>query len=240
MKKNYLISTLFLLVFISCQNFEKKVEIKKAENVSNDTKIGEINYERIDPKNADFRLLNDKLDKLLVNKGQTKLILKYNKSTENIVYFIFKEKVVSQNVYEKDTISTKNLYAYIYEKNKNELKQKIKFQDFGNELYSPIFFYDYCIIDDANKDGIIEFYLSYYGESDGLDAKPLKVIIYTQDNLISEFKKSKTTAFYPAGNENDSYYLDYDSNWKNLPESIKTKSKAILNEIKNKKIIDNK
>jgi hypothetical protein len=117
------------------------------------------------------------------------------------------------------------------------LNEKIKFQDFGNVVYYPEFFYDYCIIEDANRDGIVEYYLTYYGESDGLDAKPLKVIIYTQDKLISEFKKSKITAFYPAGNENDIYYVDFDSNWKTLPEGIKNKSKAILNEIKNKKII---
>lgn len=43
-----------------------------------------------------------------------------------------------------------------------------------------MYFINYCEVGDADKDGFPEFYLTYFGESDGLDAKPLKVIVYTK------------------------------------------------------------
>lgn len=57
---------------------------------------------------------------------------------------------------------------------------QITFKDFAKDLGQPMYFINYCEVGDADKDGFPEFYLTYFGESDGLDAKPLKVIVYTK------------------------------------------------------------
>lgn len=134
------------------------------------------------------------------------------------------EKPIDTNVY-----SEHNLYALILLHDHGTEIEKLKFQDFGNEVYWPEFDYANCSISDEDKDGMPEFYLSYMGESDGLDAKPYKQIIYTQTpKTKATFIKSKATAFYPAGNEEDVYRVEYDSNWKTLPQAIQQKSNNII------------
>ncbi len=132
----------------------------------------------------------------------------------------------------QDTIvySDHNLYALVLLHDHNGVIEKVKFQDFGNAVYWPEFDYPNCSISDENKDGSPEFYLSYIGLSDGLDAKPYKQIIYTiPDNSKGKyFEKSKATAFYPSGNETDVYTIEYETNWNSLPQNIKIKSKQIL------------
>lgn len=128
-----------------------------------------------------------------------------------------------------DTIimSEHELYAFVLLHDQGTVQEKIKFQDFGNQVYWPEFDYPFCSVSDENKDGIPEFYLSYMGNSDGLDPKPFKQIIYTFTNTDSSFLKAKTTAFYPV-EEEDVYHIEYDSNWKKLPAEIQKKSSKLL------------
>lgn len=125
-------------------------------------------------------------------------------------------------------ISKHNIYAFVLTSEKDRVLEKVKFQDFGNEVYWPEFDYVNCLISDENSDEKPEFYLSYLGESDGLDAEQYKQIIYAIPNNDEVFTKSKATAYYPAGNEEDVYKVEYDENWKSLPKSIQIKSKRLL------------
>jgi hypothetical protein len=135
-----------------------------------------------------------------------------------------------------DTIvqSIHNLYAFILIEDHGGVVEKARFQDFGNEIYWPSFDYQHCNISDEDKDGRPEFYLSYMCESDGLDAKAYKQIIYSYPGLpdSKSLIKAKATAFYPAGNEDDVYHIEYESNWKTLSDAIKKKSLQILAEHK--------
>lgn len=141
--------------------------------------------------------------------------------------------VVEKYYNEPFTISEHNLYAFIIENKNNVLIKKITFQDFGNEVFWPEFDYSNCSISDENQDGMPEFYLSYMCESDGLDAKPFKQIIYTFDTKNqTKLIKSKTTAYYSAGNEGETYKTESDFNWNKLPKLIRFKSKLILNKHK--------
>jgi hypothetical protein len=142
--------------------------------------------------------------------------------------------VVRKDYNESYTISDHNLYAFILLSDHGGIIEKVKFQDFGNVVYFPEFDYPNCFISDENKDGIPEFYISYMGNSDGLDAKAYKQIIYTFTKTKNEFVKSKATAYYPAGNPEDEYYEEFDANWKLLPERIQRRSKKILTDYKMK------
>lgn len=132
----------------------------------------------------------------------------------------------------RDTIlySEHNLYAFVLLHDHGGLVEKAKFQDFGNVVYWPEFDYKNCSISDEDKDGMPEFYLSYMGDSDGLDAKPFKQIIYSIPDLSAHKNntKSKATAYYPSGNEEDVYHVEYDENWKQLSKNIKLKSQKII------------
>jgi hypothetical protein len=54
-------------------------------------------------------------------------------------------------------IEIKNLRAYIMLSDHGGYARLKKFQDDGNEVYWPEFFYDDCFIDDADGDGNTEF-----------------------------------------------------------------------------------
>ena len=173
------------------------------------------------------------------NKNVT-MIIKVSSSWGNFFWFFEKEIKEETRVGQpNDTLTIKyhNLYAYLMLEDHGGLVQVAKFQDFGNEVYFPEFQYPYCLVDDADNDGVPEFYLTYFGLSDGLDEKPLKLIIYSSKNVIhSAYVKSKATAWYPGGNEDDSYRIEYDANWNKLQKSIQVRGMKILNEIKNEHI----
>ena len=149
--------------------------------------------------------------------------------------FIFTEKLIKQEKFggsnDSYVFTQKNLHAYVLLQDHGGYLKKAVFKDFGNEVYWPEFQYKYCLVDDADKNGIPEFYVSYFGESDGLDAKPFKVITYTYDDHNTMFK-SKATALYPAGNEEDVYTIEYDTNSNLLAKAIRKKIKWMLDDYK--------
>ena len=87
-------------------------------------------------------------------------------------------KKVEKGTYFEGT--PKDLYSGIFLEDHGGLIPQITFKDFAKDLGQPMYFINYCEVGDADKDGFPEFYLTYFGESDGLDAKPLKVIVYTK------------------------------------------------------------
>jgi hypothetical protein len=128
--------------------------------------------------------------------------------------------------------STHDLYAFVFVEDHGGLLEKARFQDFGNVVYWPAFDYPNCSVSDEDQNNSPEFYLTYMGHSDGLDAKEYKQIIYSFPKNSHTLSKSKITAFYPAGNEDDVYKEVPDTNWKVLPKKIQTKSKQILGNYK--------
>lgn len=197
------------------------------------------------------------LDQQYPNKGKITLLINATTPHQGSYAFLFKEKILSETHYGGDssdvygtlpngtfgvvrrdynepyTTTIKNVYAYVLIEDHGGYVEKRKFQDFGNEVYFPEFLYDYCLVDDADANGDPEFYLTYFGLSDGLDAKPLKVIVY-----CSSYPKAKATAYYPAGNEEDVYHVTYDDGWGMLPKKIQQRANAIIKEVKDKKLVD--
>lgn len=120
----------------------------------------------------------------------------------------------------------KDLHSGIFLEDHGGLIQQITFKDFAKGLSQPRYLINFCEIGDANNDGFPEFYLTYFEESDGLDAKPLKVIVYTSMSK-KEFSKSKITGWIPF-QEEDQYREEKDENFKLLPNAIKMKAEKIL------------
>lgn len=237
--KLFFISVLFITTACSC----KFSEDGKDSGDKNVKPVLKIRY--LHEKDPDFKLLNNAI--VNIGKGKTKLLIDVRtKSLEHYI-FAFKENIIKISNYGGDSVdvygldnkpvrkdyvepvsdTTKTLSAFIIKEQNNTYIKKCTFQDSGNELYYPTFEYKYCLADDIDSDGQPEFYLTYFGESDGLDAKPLKVITYYR------FNKVKATAYYPAGNEEDEYHVDYDKNWKTLPKIIQKKVNHILESRKN-------
>ncbi|MBE5321325.1 hypothetical protein IM793_19340 [Pedobacter sp. MR2016-19] len=232
--KLFFISVLFITVVCSCKFAEDE------KNSGNKSVKPALKIRYLHEKDPDFNLLNNSI--VNIGKGKTKLLIDVRtKSLEHYI-FAFKENIIKISNYGGDSVdvygldnkpvrkdyvepvsdTTKMLSAFIIKEQNNKYIKKCTFQDSGSELYYPTFEYKYCLADDIDNDGQPEFYLTYFGESDGLDAKPLKVITYYH------FKKVKATAYYPAGNEEDEYYIDYDKNWKTLPKIIQKKVNHIL------------
>jgi len=232
--KLFFISMLFITVVCSCKFAED------GKNSGNKSVKPALKIRYLHEKDPDFNLLNNSI--VNIGKGKTKLLIDVRtKSLEHYI-FAFKENIIKISNYGGDSVdvygldnkpvrkdyvepvsdTTKMLSAFIIKEQNNKYIKKCTFQDSGSELYYPTFEYKYCLADDIDNDGQPEFYLTYFGESDGLDAKPLKVITYYH------FEKVKATAYYPAGNEEDEYYIDYDKNWKTLPKIIQKKVNHIL------------
>lgn len=193
--------------------------------------------ERLYKKDAAF---NEILDEFWGGGKNATMVIKVGSSYGHYIWIFEKErKEENRNLGTNDEISFKyhNIYANLLVEDHGGTLLMAKFQDFGGPLYFPEFQYPYCQVDDADHDGSPEFYLTYFGFGDGLDAKPLKVIIYTASQSARKFEKSKATAWYPAGNEEDSYHVEYDANWAELPKAIQLRGKKILNDIKNKKVV---
>ncbi|CAH0204067.1 hypothetical protein [Chryseobacterium sp. Bi04] len=129
------------------------------------------------------------------------------------------------------TENPKDLHAGIFLEDHGGLIPQIAFKDFAQGLAQPKYLINFCEIGDADHDGFPEFYLTYFEESDGLDAKPLKVIVYTN---IGEktFSKAKITGWIPF-QEEDLYREEKDANFKLLPKMIRLKAEKILKDAKN-------
>lgn len=182
--------------------------------------------------------------------GNTTMIIRAD-SKQGIFYFVFKKKLkadasttkivlenygnlrsdaTSEDMEVSEVLTEHNLYAFVFVEDHGGLLLKARFQDFGNPVYWPQFDYQSCFVADVDADGFPEFYLSYMGDSDGLDAKPYKQIVYYNDVVekIAAWKKGKATAYYPSENEEDVYHVDYDDIWKAMPPKIRERSADIL------------
>ena len=126
--------------------------------------------------------------------------------------------------------SPKDLHAGIFLEDHGGLIPQVTFKDFAQGLAQPRYLINFCEIGDADKNGFPEFYLTYFEESDGLDAKLLKVIVYT-DRGGKTWSKSKITGWIPF-QEEDQYREVKDENFKLLPKEIRLKAEKILKEAK--------
>ncbi|SFO16042.1 hypothetical protein SAMN05421741_12321 [Paenimyroides ummariense] len=124
----------------------------------------------------------------------------------------------------------KDLHSGIYLEDHGGIVLVMTFKDFAKGLSQPRYLINYCEIADADNNGFPEFYLTYFEESDGLDVKPLKVIVYTKNNSKT-FSKSKITAWLPFQPE-DKYREEMDDNFRLLPKAIKMRAENILKEAK--------
>lgn len=120
----------------------------------------------------------------------------------------------------------KDLYAGIFLEDHGGIIPQVTFKDFAVGLAQPRYLINFCELADANKDGFPEFYLTYFEDSDGLDSKPLKVIVYTKTEE-KKISKSKITAWIPF-QEEDKYREVKDTNFRALPEEIRLKAEKIL------------
>ncbi|MGJ1261908.1 hypothetical protein [Sphingobacterium spiritivorum] len=125
----------------------------------------------------------------------------------------------------------KDLDAGIFLEDHGGLIQQISFKDFAKGLAQPRYLINFCEVADADKNEFPEFYLTYFEESDGLDAKPLKVIVYTNTGG-KKLSKSKITGWIPF-QEEDQYREERDANFKLLPKAIRLKAEKILKDAKN-------
>lgn len=126
--------------------------------------------------------------------------------------------------------NSKDLHAGIFLEDHGGLIPQVTFKDFAQGLAQPRYLINFCEIGDADKNGFPEFYLTYFEESDGLDAKPLKVIVYTKTGGKT-LSKSKITGWIPF-QEEDQYREVKDANFSLLPKEIRLKAEKILKEAK--------
>jgi len=115
-----------------------------------------------------------------------------------------------------------HIFAFCGLNDHGGLLPMFRMRDFANEVYWPKFIYEESGPADMDNDGRAEYYLVYHADSDGLDAKPVKVLVYWN------FKKYKATAYYPAGNPEDRYRIEYDAGWQKLPRPVAQKAESIL------------
>ncbi|PRD55983.1 hypothetical protein [Sphingobacterium gobiense] len=144
------------------------------------------------------------------------------------VWFLNESKAKNSAYFDNNP---KDLHAGIFLEDHGGLLPQIVFKDFAVGLAQPKYLINSCEIGDANNDGFPEFYLTYFEESDGLDAKPLKVIVYTR-LAGDKFSKSKVTAWIPFQLE-DQYREEKDANFRLLPQDIGRKAEKILKVAKN-------
>ncbi|MGJ1420155.1 hypothetical protein ACR79T_11060 [Sphingobacterium spiritivorum] len=124
-----------------------------------------------------------------------------------------------------------DLHAGIFLEDHGGLIPQIIFKDFAKGLAQPRYLINFCEVGDADKNEFPEFYLTYFEESDGLDAKPLKVIVYTNTGG-KKLSKSKITGWIPF-QEEDQYREERDANFKLLSKAIRLKAEKILKDAKN-------
>lgn len=182
--------------------------------------------ERIFPSQLKYKVLMDEPGNPL--PGNPVLILNYFAEKEGSYLFFFNE-IISKT---KGALTDQptDLYAGLYIEDHGGIKQLITFKDFAGILSQPNYLLDYCVAADADKNKSPEFYLTYFEDSDGLDAKPLKVIVYTKKS--DAFVKSKVTAWIPYQTE-DQLRTEKDENFKKLPQTIQKKAEELLNQSMN-------
>ncbi len=177
--------------------------------------------QRILPKQPIYIDLLDDLGNPL--KGVPVLVLNYFAEKEGSYLFYFNEAKSKSESYL--TENPKDLYAGLYIEDHGGILELITFKDFASPLSEPSYLLDYCVAEDVDKNKSPEFYLTYFEASDGLDAKPLKIIVYSKNE--KNFVKSKITAWIPYQPE-DKYKVEKDENYKKLPKSIQAKAENLL------------
>ncbi|MGL4585150.1 MAG: hypothetical protein ACRCVU_19470 [Flavobacterium sp.] len=166
--------------------------------------------------------------------GNPIMIINYiGDKTGSYLWFFNQRKAIKPSYLSAKPI---DILSGIYIEDHGGIVEKITFKDYAEGLAQPEFLLDYCFVKDSDKDGSPEFYLTYFMNSDGLDAKPLKVIIYTMKPNSYTFYKSKITAYIPY-QEEDKYYTEEDANFKQLPSLIRKQAQDILTKIKQKDIL---
>ena len=159
--------------------------------------------------------------------GKPKLIINFFASKEGSYLFYLNENKAKSASYLSENPT--DLYAGIYLEDHGGIIEQITFKDFAGPLSQPKYLLDYCQVADADNNSSPEFYLTYFTQSDGLDAKPLKIIIYTKTGKT--FTKSKITAWIPFQPE-DKYRIERDKNFEKLPKKIQAKAETMLKQIK--------
>lgn len=184
--------------------------------------------ERITPKQQKYTDILEDLGSPL--KGNPVLIINYFAEKEgSYLFFLNETKAQSTSSL---TGNPKDLYAGVYIEDHGGILPQINFKDFAGPLSQPRYLLNQCIVDDADKNKSPEFYLTYFEESDGLDAKPLKVIVYSKNG--KSFIKSKITAWISYQPE-DKEKTEKDENFKKLPQNIQDRAQNLLKE--GKKVI---
>jgi hypothetical protein len=159
--------------------------------------------------------------------GKPVLILNYFAEKEGSYLFYINETPSKNQSYIDD--KAKDLYAGLFIEDHGGLSEIITFKDFSGPLSQPNYFLDQCIAVDADGNKSPEFYLTYFENSDGLDAKPLKVIVYSKNG--KSFVKSKITTWISYQPE-DKERIEKDENFKKLPISIQKKAEELSKKAK--------
>lgn len=190
-------------------------------------------YKKLSPNQTDYKNIIDELGNPLAGKP-IQIIHFMGYQTGSYIWYLNHKKATKPSYI---TDKPFDLVSGIYIEDHGGLLDIFKFQDFASELAQPDYLLNYCIVTQTDKKSQPEFYLTYFESSDGLDAKPLKVIVYSTKPNTTQYQKSKITAYIPYQQE-DKYHLVEDDNFKKLPEKVRKHAFDILKEIKQKKILD--
>lgn len=180
---------------------------------------------RILPQTHQYNVLLDEPGNPL--PGNPALILNFFAENEGSYLFFLNEAKTKGISYLSD--KARDLYAGLYLEDHGGALEQITFKDFAGPLSQPVYLLDYCMAADVDQNNSPEFYLTYFEESDGLDAKPLKVIVYNKKD--KRFVKAKITAWIPFQPE-DQLKADKDLNFENLPLKVQKKAEELLNKAK--------
>ena len=181
--------------------------------------------QRILPKQPIYIDLLDDLGNPL--PGNPVLVLNYFAEKEGSYLFYFNEARAKGESYLTD--KPKDLHAGLYIEDHGGILKLITFNNFAGPLSQPEYLLDYCVTEDADKNKSLEFYLTYFEASDGENAKPLKVIVYSRNGKT--FAKSKITAWL-SYQPDAKGRIEKDENFKKLPKSIQIKAEQLLNKAK--------
>ncbi|MGV0755103.1 hypothetical protein ACTS9E_05910 [Empedobacter brevis] len=211
---------------MKCSAFYSFIFIFILSNMS----FGQAKISRYTPKDQQFeKTIEDTGNPV---HGMPVLIMNYfSPKTGSYLWYLNQNKSTMKGAI---TDNAYDLYSGIYLEDHGGLLEQITFKDFAGILSQPNYLLDYCLVEDMDKDGNPEFYLTYFMDSDGLDEKPLKVIVYTKKG--KKITKAKVTAWIPFQPE-DKYRIEKEEHFNKLPLSIQKKALSLLKEIKQRKII---